>query len=77
MKDLTYFLIKNITGSDKFTVEEELDGDKIIVNVKADPEIVGLIIGKEGNTIKNIRRILSVKATMEHKGVNVSVTEAE
>lgn len=75
MKDLTSFLITNITGSNKFSVDEEVDGDKILVNVKADPEIMGLIIGKEGKTIKNVRRILAIKATKEHKGVSVSVTE--
>jgi predicted RNA-binding protein YlqC (UPF0109 family) len=75
MKDLTTFLIKNITGSEDFSVGEEREEDKITITVKANPEIIGLIIGKEGKTIKNIRKIISIKATIEKLAVNISVTE--
>jgi len=77
MKQLTEFLISNITGSDDFTVEEkDIDG-RITMNVTASPDIVGLIIGKEGKTIKNIRKILSIRATQENKAVIIDVTEKE
>lgn len=76
MKDLLQYLISSITGSDQFEIgEEELDG-KVTFIVRADKDIIGLIIGKEGKTIKNIRRILAVKAASERKAVNISVLEA-
>ncbi len=75
MKQLTEFLITEITGSSDFTVEEqEIDG-QITVKVSANPDIIGLIIGKEGKTIKNIRKILSIRATQEKKAVVIDVVE--
>ncbi len=77
MKQLTQFLIENITGSKDFSVaEEEVDG-RITVKVTANPEIIGLIIGKEGKTIKNIRKILSIRATQDNKAVVIDVIEKE
>lgn len=76
MKDLASFLIENITGSNDFSIEEEVDGERVILNVTANPDIVGLIIGKEGKTIKNIRRIVAIKAALNDQAVNISVTEA-
>ena len=75
MKDLASFLIKNISGSDDFSVSEREDDNKIDIGVAADKSIIGLIIGKEGKNIKNIRRIMSVLATMKNKVVNISIEE--
>lgn len=76
MKTLLEFLIAKITNTKAETdfdvTEESVDG-KAVLNVTAKPEIVGLIIGKEGKTIKNIRKIVSVKAVLENKSVNISV----
>ncbi len=74
MKDLVFYLIASITGSKEFEVEEKTEGDQIELDVKTKKDIIGLIIGKEGKTIKNIRKILSIKATLEKKIVNINVT---
>ena len=73
MKDVLDFLIQKITGSDKFTIEERYDGPNVELIVQADPEIVGLIIGREGKTIKTLRKIIAIKAVSEHVSVNISV----
>ena len=73
MKKILTFIIKNITGSDKFEVSEIDEDGRVTLEVNADKDIVGLIIGKEGKTIKNIRRILSVKAAMNNQAVNITV----
>lgn len=75
MKKLLEYLIEQITGSEKFSVLEETKDDLLQLTVEADPEILGLIIGKKGKTIRNIRNLLKVRATLEKKGVNVFVTE--
>ncbi len=75
MKQLTEFLIENITGSKDFSVDEQETDGRITMQVTANPEIIGLIIGKEGKTIKNIRKILSIRATQENKAVVVDVAE--
>lgn len=78
MKELLAFLITKITaakeGSD-FTVTQDEDGEKTNLVVKAKSEIIGLIIGKEGKTIKNIRKIVAIKAVLENKAINISVTD--
>lgn len=75
MKKLLKFLIKKITGSDNFDLSEEIEDGRVNLLVKADPKIMGLIIGKEGKTIKNIRKIVAIRAVLEKKAVQISVTE--
>lgn len=75
MIDLIKFLIEKITGSTDFEVEETTDEKGTLFIVHAKPEIIGLIIGKAGKTIKNIRRITSVRAVLESKSININVVE--
>jgi len=75
MKDLIKFLISKITGSEDFEIEEGNDEKGLLFTVHAKPDLIGLIIGKEGKTIKNIRRIASIKAAKENKFININVTE--
>lgn len=75
MKDLLTFILKEITKKDDFEIKEEVDGDFIRFTVLAPKEIMGIIIGREGRTIKSIRNLLKVRATLEKKAVSVSVEE--
>jgi predicted RNA-binding protein YlqC (UPF0109 family) len=75
VKDLLEYIISSITGSSDFKVEETHPESNVVsFEVTAHPDIIGLIIGKEGKTIKNIRKILSIKATKEKVAVNINVT---
>lgn len=76
MKDLLTFLIKSIAGDDFSIKEEELEGGRVNFEVSANPEIIGLIIGKMGKTVKTLRKILSIRAVVENKSVNISVKES-
>lgn len=73
MKELLHFIISKITGSEDFDIYENKEEGRVTFDVQANPSIIGLIIGKEGKTIKNIRKILSIRATKEQVGVNISV----
>lgn len=76
MKELLLFILEQITGSKDFEVDQqETEDGKVDLFVKAPQEIIGLIIGKQGKTIKNIRRIVSVRAALENKVVNISLQE--
>jgi predicted RNA-binding protein YlqC (UPF0109 family) len=75
MIKLLEYLIGNITGSSDFKVAETDEEGKTLLTVKADPNIIGLIIGKQGKTIKNLRKIVAIKAAIENKAVNITVTE--
>lgn len=76
MKDLSLFLISNITGSKDISVSETQEEGRTILDVTAEKSVVGLIIGKEGKTIKNLRRILAIRAAKEDTMVSVNVHEA-
>lgn len=76
MKELLEYLIKNIAGDDFSVKEEELEGGRVNFEVTANPNIIGLIIGKMGKTIKTLRKILSIRAVLENKSVNISVKES-
>ncbi len=76
MIDLIKFIISKITGSADFEVTETEDEKGSLYLVHAKPDIIGLIIGKEGKTIKNIRRIASIRAVLENKSINISVAES-
>lgn len=72
MKDLVSYIVNSITG-EKLEVEEMAEEDRLSYVILAPEEVIGLIIGKEGKTIKAIRNLLKVRATLEKKGVSLSV----
>jgi len=75
MKSLLEFLVKNITGSNDFEVSENEQDTRVELTIVANKEIVGLIIGREGKTIKNLRKIVSIPAVIAQKSVGITVTE--
>lgn len=75
MKNLLEFILKSITSPSDCQVEEQADGDHINLIINAPQEIIGLIIGKSGKTIKAIRNLVKVRATLEKKGVSISIAE--
>jgi len=77
MKELLEFILKEITKSNSVEVTEEIDENFSKLTILAPKDLMGIIIGKEGRIIKAIRNLLKVKATLEKRGVNVSVEEKE
>jgi predicted RNA-binding protein YlqC (UPF0109 family) len=75
MKSLLEFLIEKITGEKDFEIIEKEEEARTTFEIKANPKIIGLIIGKAGKTIKEIRKIVSVRAVLEEKSIQISVTE--
>ncbi len=75
MRELLEFLLKGILGDDNYSIEEEKEENHIRFLIDTEPENMGLIIGKRGKTIRTIRNLLRVRATLEKKGVSVAVVE--
>lgn len=73
MKKLISFIIKGITGSDKFEIKVNKDEKFVNFEIHPDEEIIGMIIGKNGRTIRTIRNLVKVKAVLDGKNVNISV----
>lgn len=75
MKKLVKYLVESITGSSEFEIEEIKNEGGTEYVIHAEDNLIGLIIGKGGATIKSIRNIVKIKATLQKTHVNVSVEE--
>lgn len=74
MKELLEFLVKSIVSKPEEVkiTEEEIDSS-LQLTVATDPEDVGKVIGKNGQTIKAIRQIVRMAAMKQNKFVNVTL----
>lgn len=73
MKELLEFLIKGLLGEEKFEIVEASDAGRTSYTIKTAPENIGLLIGKGGHTIKSLRNVLKVRATLEKVAVSLNV----
>ncbi len=78
MKDIVEYLVKQfVTNPDAVEVNEEMEGDGYVnITLKVAPEDMGLTIGKSGQTIKAIRRLLTIKAIDENVRVNLQLLDS-
>jgi predicted RNA-binding protein YlqC (UPF0109 family) len=76
MRELLKFILEKLVGESNFEIEEVPENDNFIsFTVYVQAEDMGLIIGKEGATIKSIRNILRIKAILEKKAFTLNVVE--
>lgn len=75
MKELLEYILEGILGKKDFEVAESVEGDFVTLSVKVAPQDTGLVIGKGGATIKSIRNLIRVRATLEKKGASVIIAE--
>ncbi len=76
MKKLLTFLLESICEKKDFTIEETEGDGRVDFQIQAAPENIGLIIGKNGRTIKAIQNIMRVRARLEKTSVFIGVSEA-
>lgn len=76
MKDLLEFIVTSlVTKPDAVLIDEQTDGGNINLNLTVDPSDMGLVIGKGGQTIRAIRKLLTVRAIAENVRVNLQLAE--
>lgn len=72
MKDFVEYLLKQIVNKpEEVKVEETREGTMVTIKICADPEDMGLVIGKGGRTIRSLRSLAKAKAIRE--GVKVYI----
>lgn len=76
MRKLLEYILAGIVSDTDYEIEEESHGDSISFTIQAEPDIIGLLIGKNGKTVRSVRNLLRVRATLENKVVNLTVIEA-
>lgn len=78
MKDLAEYIIKNIvTNPDAVSIDEQNQDGEVSLLVNVDPGDMGLVIGKGGQMIKAVRRLLTVRAMSENVRVNLQLNEPQ
>lgn len=78
MKELLDYIVKQIVNHpDDVLIEENIDGSNINYLLSVNPEDMGMVIGKKGQTIKAIRKILAIRAMIENVRVNVQLNEPQ
>ena len=76
MKDLLNFIVQSIvTKPEAISIDEQNDSGSINLNLTVDPSDMGIVIGKNGQTIRAIRKLLTVRAIVENVRVNLQLNE--
>ncbi|MDO8429130.1 MAG: KH domain-containing protein [Candidatus Daviesbacteria bacterium] len=66
MKDLVLFIAQSLVTKPDAVVVLEVEQDGALnLNLTVDPEDMGIIIGKSGQTIRAIRKLLFARAMVE------------
>jgi uncharacterized protein len=76
MKEFLEFIIKEIvTKPQDIEIDEVKEGGLFIYRIHAAEEDMGLLIGKEGRTIKSIRNMAKAKAIKDDVRISVVLEE--
>ena len=76
MKDLLYYIVTNlVTKPEAVLIDEQTEDGNVDLLLTVDPTDMGLIIGKNGQTIRAIRKLLTVRAIAENVRVNLQLNE--
>ncbi len=74
MQDLLEYILKNLVSKPEEVEVKSLDGDNSIdFSVKVAQDDMGMVIGKSGQTIRSIRKLLVVRAMAENPSLRVNV----
>ncbi len=78
MRDLVTYIVSNIVSTpDRVSVDEQRNGTDIQLLLNVAPDDMGIVIGKAGQTIKAIRKLLTVRAIAENVRVNLQLVEPQ
>ncbi len=72
------YVVKSLVDSpDAVTVERKVDEMGVLLSLRIDPQDMGKIIGRNGNTAKAIRNLLRVVGLKNQARVNLKIEEPE
>lgn len=76
MKDLLSYIVTSlVTKPESVSIDERNQDGNVDLNLTVDPSDMGLVIGKGGQTIRAIRKLLTVRAIAENVRVNLTLVE--
>ena len=76
MKELIEYIVKQlVTNPDGVVVVEDSSQGQVNLLLTVAPEDMGIVIGKSGQTIKALRKLLIIKAMSDNVRVNLQLNE--
>lgn len=76
MKDLVEYIVKNIVSNpDGVSIDEQRNGSEVLLTLTVDTADMGIVIGKGGQMIKAIRKLLAIRAMADQVRVNLQLNE--
>lgn len=76
MKDLLEYIVQNlVTKPEEIFIDEQSQTGVVNLTLTVDPGDMGIIIGKNGQTIRAIRKLLTVRAIAENVRINLQLAE--
>lgn len=76
MLNLLEYLVRQVTGNDQIEVTVSENEGVNTYTVHAPKEVMGLLIGKEGKTIRAIRALARARAIIDQEKVFVNLEES-
>ena len=77
-KDFLEFLVKSIVANPKdVQVERTVDERGVLLTLKTNPEDMGYVIGRQGQTAQSIRTLLKIVGAKNNARVNLKIYEPE
>jgi predicted RNA-binding protein YlqC (UPF0109 family) len=77
MRDLVEYIVKQlVTKPEEVSIEEGQDEGGMVLHLSVAPEDMGIVIGKSGQTIKSIRKVLAVRAMNEGARVYLHLVDS-
>lgn len=74
MKDLLYYIVRQIVDHpDAVSIQEVTRDDILVLELSVDPSDMGKVIGRQGKIAKSIRSIIKAAAIRENLRVNVDI----
>ncbi len=72
------YLVKSIVDNpNDVQIDRRVDEMGVLLNLKVNPEDMGMLIGREGSTAKAIRTLLRIVGARNNARVNLKIEEPE
>ena len=77
-QEFVEFLVKSIVGHpDDVETERNIDERGVLITLKVNPEDMGYVIGRQGQTARSIRTLLKIVGAKSNARVNLKIYEPE
>ncbi|MFH0937165.1 MAG: KH domain-containing protein [Candidatus Daviesbacteria bacterium] len=78
MKDLLDYIVKSLVSKpDEVVINEESEESTVNLSLSVAPEDMGIVIGKGGQTIQAIRKLLISRSMAERQNLRVNLNLQE